>query len=118
MVKAFITGATGFIGGWVARQLLERGYSIVCLVRSPDSAASRRLDAQGATLVQGDIIDAETMREAMAPADIVFHIARYVYVNTVISILNLYKLYQGILHLRTTLSSVAMVSFFLGISST
>ena len=75
MVKAFITGATGFIGGWVARQLLERGYSIVCLVRSPDSAASRRLDAQGATLVQGDIIDAETMREAMAPADIVFHIA-------------------------------------------
>ncbi len=75
MVKAFVTGATGFIGGELTRQLLERNYAAVCLVRSPDSAASQRLAEQGATLVPGDIIAEETMREAMAGADIVFHVA-------------------------------------------
>jgi dihydroflavonol-4-reductase len=74
-LRAFITGATGFIGGRVARRLLERGYSLTCLARTPGSAAARQLQAQGAALVQGDITDADSMREAMADADVVFHIA-------------------------------------------
>jgi len=75
VLRAFVTGATGFIGGWVARRLLERGYSLTCLVRTPSSAAARQLQVQGATLVQGDITQADTMGAAMAGADVVFHIA-------------------------------------------
>ena len=69
-MKAFITGATGFIGGHIARKLLERGNIVTCLVRTPDSAPASRLRAQGATLVQGDITRAETMVKAMEGADI------------------------------------------------
>ena len=35
-----MTGATGFIGGTVARQLRERGDEVVCLVRSPAKAGA------------------------------------------------------------------------------
>ena len=37
-MKAFVTGATGFIGGHVARKLRERGDDVVALVRSPGKA--------------------------------------------------------------------------------
>ena len=74
-MRAFITGATGFIGGHVARRLLGRGDALACLVRTPSSAAARQLQDHGATLVPGDITQAYTMREAMAGADVVFHIA-------------------------------------------
>ncbi len=74
-MRAFITGATGFIGGRVARRLLGRGYSLTCLVRTPSSAAARQLEAQGAALVPGDVTEADSMREAMAGSDVVFHLA-------------------------------------------
>ena len=41
-MKAFVTGATGFIGGHVARKLRERGDDVVALVRSPDKAGALR----------------------------------------------------------------------------
>ena len=40
-MKVFLTGATGFIGGTVARQLRDRGDEVVCLVRSPGEGAQR-----------------------------------------------------------------------------
>ena len=82
-MKVFITGATGFIGGAVARKLLERGYTVACLVRAPNSTRAHQLRAEGATLVHGDITEAETMREAMAGTDIVFHIAGWYKVGVV-----------------------------------
>ncbi len=39
-MKVFVTGGTGFIGGEVVRQLRARGDEVVCLVRSPEKAAS------------------------------------------------------------------------------
>jgi dihydroflavonol-4-reductase len=72
-MKAFVTGATGFIGGQVAGQLRERGDEVVALVRSPSKAAA--LGALGCELVEGDLSDRETMQAAMAGCDGVFHIA-------------------------------------------
>jgi dihydroflavonol-4-reductase len=72
-VKVFVTGGTGFIGGTVVRQLRERGDDVVCLVRSPEKAAT--LTALGAEVVSGDLSDGEAMRRGMDGCDAVVHCA-------------------------------------------
>ncbi|MDX1548054.1 MAG: NAD-dependent epimerase/dehydratase family protein [Rhodothermales bacterium] len=71
----FLTGATGFIGGHLARLLLNEGHGVVALVRSPEKAQD--LKALGATLAMGDITEKETMRGPMAGVDGVFHLAAW-----------------------------------------
>jgi dihydroflavonol-4-reductase len=71
-VKAFVTGATGFIGGHVAGKLRGRGDDVVALVRSPAKAGGLR--ALGCELVEGDLSDAEAIRRGTAGCDAVFHI--------------------------------------------
>ncbi|MGH2735627.1 MAG: NAD(P)H-binding protein, partial [Actinomycetota bacterium] len=44
-MRAFVTGATGFIGGRLARALRARGDDVVALVRSPERA--RELESLG-----------------------------------------------------------------------
>jgi len=68
-VKAFVTGATGFIGGHLVRKLRERGDDVVALVRNPSKAAG--LDAQ---LVQGDLASEDAIRQGVAGCDAVFHV--------------------------------------------
>ncbi len=68
-----MTGATGFIGGHVARQLLARGDDVVALVRDPRRAGA--LEDLGATLVQGDITDEASLR--MEDCDAVMHLAAW-----------------------------------------
>ncbi len=72
-MKYFLTGATGFLGGQVARQLLAAGHSVNALVRSPAKAAG--LAALGVALFAGDVTEKESLREPMRGADGVFHIA-------------------------------------------
>ena len=72
-MKVFITGATGFIGGQVARQLRDRGDDVVCLVRNPEKAAP--LKEIGCTLVSGDLGDREAIRAGMDGCDAVIHAA-------------------------------------------
>lgn len=72
-MKAFITGATGFIGGALARQLAARGDTVICLVRDPARAGD--LKKIGAQLVRGDITEPATLREPMRGADVVYHLA-------------------------------------------
>ncbi len=72
-MKAFVTGGSGFIGGRVARKLIERGYETWLLARTPETLAY--LAALGAHVVPGDINDVNSMREAMRGSDVVFHIA-------------------------------------------
>jgi len=72
-MKVFITGATGFIGGRVARKLLQRGDQVIAMVRSKQDAAV--LQAAGARVVFGDITERDSLREGMQDSDIVFHIA-------------------------------------------
>ena len=72
-MKAFVTGANGFIGSHLVPILIRRGYAVTCLLRDPSKAD--RLAARGAILVGGDVTDAQSMREAMRGSDIVFHLA-------------------------------------------
>ncbi|MGH2521182.1 MAG: NAD-dependent epimerase/dehydratase family protein [Anaerolineales bacterium] len=69
----FLTGATGFIGGQVARQLVEAGHQVRAIVRNPTKA--KDLADLGVMLHQGDVTDKESMRGPMAGVDGVFHIA-------------------------------------------
>jgi nucleoside-diphosphate-sugar epimerase len=72
-VKVFVTGATGFIGGEVARQLRARGDEVSCLVRSPEKAT--KLTELGCELVSGDLSDAEALRKGMAGCHGLVHAA-------------------------------------------
>ena len=74
-MRAFVTGGTGFIGGRMVERLLDDGWDVSALVRSPERAS--RISARGATLVQGDVTDPETFTDAMKGADAVFHLAAY-----------------------------------------
>ena len=72
-MKAFVTGGTGFIGGYVVRKLRARGDDVVALVRSPGKA--KELEELGCELVRGDLSDQDALRDAMRGCDSVFHIA-------------------------------------------
>ena len=69
----FVTGAAGFIGLQVARQLRDRGDEVIAVVRDPTSATE--LQATGARLVQGDLGSVDSIRAAMSGADSVIHVA-------------------------------------------
>ena len=70
-MKVFATGATGFVTGMVRMQLLARGDEARALVR--DSARGQTLARAGATLVSGDLADAEALRRGMEGVDGVVH---------------------------------------------
>ena len=72
-MKYFITGATGFVGGEIARQLAKAGHEICAIVRDPQKA--KWIDELGVKLYKGDVTDKESMRAAMSGVDGVFHVA-------------------------------------------
>ena len=72
-MKYFITGATGFIGGRLARQLRDAGHEVIAVVRTPSKAQA--LAQLGVTLHQGDVTEKESMRKPMTGVDGVFHVA-------------------------------------------
>lgn len=74
-MRYFVTGATGFLGGRVARMLREGGHKVAALVRSPEKAGD--LAALGVEIFRGDVTEPETLRAPMTGADGVFHIAAW-----------------------------------------
>ena len=74
-MRYFVTGATGFIGARLVRQLGAAGHEVRALVRTPSRASA--LAAPGISLHGGDITDKESMREAMRGSDGVFHLAAW-----------------------------------------
>ena len=71
-VRAFVTGATGFIGEHLVRKLRERGDEVVALVRTPSKAAGIR--DLGAEIVEGDLSDEDAIKQGVAGAGSVFHV--------------------------------------------
>jgi nucleoside-diphosphate-sugar epimerase len=72
-VRYFVTGATGFVGGSLVRQLVALGHDVVALVRSPATAGA--LARLGVHLHAGDITEHATLVDGMRGADGVFHVA-------------------------------------------
>jgi nucleoside-diphosphate-sugar epimerase len=79
-MRYFLTGATGFIGARVARQLVEAGHEVVAVVRSPTKAQD--LVSQGIAVHQGDVTDKQSMHAPMTGVDGVFHIAGWYKIGT------------------------------------
>ncbi|PKQ15165.1 MAG: hypothetical protein CVT67_10915 [Actinobacteria bacterium HGW-Actinobacteria-7] len=69
-----VTGATGRQGGAVARHLLAAGFTVHALVRDPDKPAARALEAAGAQLVVGDMLDPFSLCRAFADVHGVFSV--------------------------------------------
>ncbi|MBC9935998.1 MULTISPECIES: SDR family oxidoreductase [unclassified Leucobacter] len=73
MKSVLVTGATGYIGGRLVPRLLDAGYKVTVLVRSPQ----KLLDvpwAERVTIVAGDLLDPDTVAEACAGKDVVYYL--------------------------------------------
>lgn len=70
-MRVFLTGATGFVMGAVARALRARGDEVVALARAPSHAAS--LSALGCELVAGDVVDPTGVIDDLRRCDALVH---------------------------------------------
>lgn len=72
-MKCFVTGATGFIGGNLVRELCERGHSVRALVRAgSDERALRELNVER---VHGDLNNPTALAAGLRGCDWCFHVA-------------------------------------------
>src|ERR1700761_3188359 len=72
-MKVFVTGATGFLGSHVARELAKQGAALRLLFRSSSSLST--LEGLPAETVTGDLLEPESLRVGIRGCDAVMHVA-------------------------------------------
>lgn len=72
-MRAFVTGATGFLGAHVARALAEQGADLRLLVRQTSDL--RNIEGLKADRVTGDLRSAPSLEKAVSGCDVIFHVA-------------------------------------------
>ncbi len=72
-MKALVTGATGFIGGNLVRELLQQGFDVRVLVR--ESSPRTNIDGLDLEVSTGDLSDRRSLDEAIHGCSVLFHAA-------------------------------------------
>ena len=73
MKKVLVTGAAGFIGSHVVRELLAENLEVKCLIRPGEN--TRNIDGLDVEMITGDILDNEVAEKSIEGVDTVFHLA-------------------------------------------
>jgi NADH dehydrogenase len=81
LARVVVTGASGFVGTAVVRELVARGHKAVCLVRNREKLAVRtdQLAADRYEIVEGDLFDDEALQAAVVGAEACIHLAGVIF---------------------------------------
>jgi uncharacterized protein YbjT (DUF2867 family) len=70
--RVLLTGATGYVGGRLLRQLEQQGRSVRCLVRRPETLSGRA--APHTELVRGDVLDPDSLADAFSGVTVAYYL--------------------------------------------
>jgi dihydroflavonol-4-reductase len=73
MSKVLVTGANGFLGSWLVKQLESEGHNVSALVRNTSDLSE--LDGSKCIFIHGDITDRKSLDENFGGYDCIFHLA-------------------------------------------